>query len=123
MYMCNADVSNVLHFHVQKDNEDKDTQKTVDNEQSTNTASVNGISSPVPQQPSQQQQSPVTNQLPAKSEDPEDANNENNSPKRLYISNIPFRYRDSDLRALCSVCIHFIIFRLELCKTHRKLVG
>lgn len=27
-------------------------------------------------------------------------------PKRLHVSNIPFRFRDPDLRAMFGVCIH-----------------
>lgn len=35
-------------------------------------------------------------------------------PKRLHVSNIPFRYRDSDLRKLFSVYM-FAIFPFTLC--------
>lgn len=68
------------------------------------TNNVNGISSPVPQT---QSSSPAPNQQ-SKSEDSDtSSNNENTRPKRLYISNIPFRFRDPDLRNMCSVCINF----------------
>ncbi|XKL63832.1 hypothetical protein PGB90_006196 [Kerria lacca] len=52
----------------------------------------------------QQQLSSINNdQSSVKSEDSEiNTSNDTNKPKRLYISNIPFRFRDPDLRAMCS---------------------
>lgn len=34
-------------------------------------------------------------------------------PKRLHVSNIPFRFRDPDLRNMFGVCIHFHVYTLQ----------
>lgn len=103
-------LTNVMYYIFQKDDDDKELNKKVDTDVSASTVSNNGISSPSLQQSQQQQQqlqqSPASNQLPSKVEDTEtNTVKENNKPKRLYISNVPFRFRDADLRAMCSVSI------------------
>ncbi len=65
----------------------------------SNSVNVNGTSSP-----EEPQLSSINDQTPTKSDDSvTNASNESNKPKRLYISNIPFRFRDPDLRAMCNV--------------------
>jgi len=37
-----------------------------------------------------------------------------NNPKRLHVSNIPFRFRDPDLRAMFGVSMYVMLLRLFL---------
>ncbi|XP_065205346.1 RNA binding protein fox-1 homolog 2-like isoform X2 [Planococcus citri] len=81
-----------------EDSPSPDLQKTneSDKQASSSNNSVNGISSPSPSLP------PWSSTTQTKSEDSDSSSNDNSRPKRLYISNIPFRYRDPDLRNMCS---------------------
>ncbi|KAK7591309.1 hypothetical protein V9T40_002922 [Parthenolecanium corni] len=59
---------------------------------------VNGVSSPELTQPTM-----TSSRNSVKSDDSDDSSRTSSGkPKRLYISNIPFRFRDPDLKAMCS---------------------
>jgi len=44
-------------------------------------------------------------------------------PKRLHVSNIPFRFRESDLRNLLAVCIYTALPRPPTMLTNQCIAG